>query len=226
MKRKLVSAVLAAVMAVSLIVPAGAASRTAVINVAYGITLEYNNRITHLTDANGKRVEPFVSNGTTYVPIRAISELFGASIDYDKETNTASIRNDYAEMCMTVNIMDQIMADCYILFTDELGQNPDYGLKDYTERVNAIINEVNSVQQTLNKLQTTNSQWVTFSVFVLPYYNKVVGQIRPCEDAYRAMRANFNTSTVAKFGDAVTQMTTYFNEGRDAVRVYFAYNAK
>lgn len=34
-------------------------------------------------DANGKKVEPFISDGTTYLPIRAISQALGKSVDWD-----------------------------------------------------------------------------------------------------------------------------------------------
>jgi hypothetical protein len=36
------------------------------------------------TDANGKVVEPFIYNGTTFVPLRAISEAFGAEVEWEK----------------------------------------------------------------------------------------------------------------------------------------------
>lgn len=46
------------------------------------------------TDANGKSVEPFVNDGTTYVPIRAIAEAFSKDVIWDSENNQVVI-NDY-----------------------------------------------------------------------------------------------------------------------------------
>lgn len=223
--KRVVAFALVAVLGVFLVSPAGAAARTAVLDVTYGLTLKFNGYDAPLTDVNGKKVEPFVYQGTTYVPIRAVSGLFGASINYDANSQTAYIYNDYAEMCMAVNTVEQIMTDCFILFDDELNQNPDNGFKDYTERVNAVIQEVNAMQQTLQALQRSNSQWTMFSIFVLPQYNSVVSQIRVCEDAYRAMRSNFTASNVQAFGEACLQMTKYFNEGRDAVSLFYAHYA-
>ncbi len=43
------------------------------------------------TDANGKQVEVFSYNGTTYVPIRAMSEAFGLEVDYDAAHQAAVV---------------------------------------------------------------------------------------------------------------------------------------
>ncbi len=34
-------------------------------------------------DANGNLVEPFIMNGTTYLPVRAVSEAFGKDVEWD-----------------------------------------------------------------------------------------------------------------------------------------------
>lgn len=39
-------------------------------------------------DGNGKVIEPFISYGTTYLPVRAIANAFGKEADWDGETNT------------------------------------------------------------------------------------------------------------------------------------------
>lgn len=52
------------------------------ITVTSGVNVEFNNEAIDMTDANGKAVEAFIYNGTTYVPIRAVSNAFGADINY------------------------------------------------------------------------------------------------------------------------------------------------
>lgn len=58
-------------------------------------TLEYSNikvtldsALVTLVDVNGDPVEPFIIGGTTYLPIRAISNAFGLSVDWDGATQT------------------------------------------------------------------------------------------------------------------------------------------
>lgn len=40
------------------------------------------------TDANGNTVEPFTVNGTTYLPVRAIGNALGKTVDWDNNTKT------------------------------------------------------------------------------------------------------------------------------------------
>lgn len=42
-------------------------------------------------DANGNIVEPFIVDGTTYLPIRAVGEALGKEVYWDSETNTVSL---------------------------------------------------------------------------------------------------------------------------------------
>lgn len=42
-------------------------------------------------DANGKVVDPFVSEGTTYLPVRAIGEALGKKVTWDGKTRTVYI---------------------------------------------------------------------------------------------------------------------------------------
>ena len=40
------------------------------------------------TDANGNAVEPFVYNGTTYLPVRAIANAFDKEVEWEPQTST------------------------------------------------------------------------------------------------------------------------------------------
>ncbi len=64
-------------------------------------TLEYNDiKITlngqeiSPTDANGAYVEPFTIDGTTYLPVRAIGNALGLSVNWDDETKTVVLGKD------------------------------------------------------------------------------------------------------------------------------------
>lgn len=43
------------------------------------------------SDANGKVVEPFIIDGTTYLPVRAVASALGEEVNWDGETNTVYI---------------------------------------------------------------------------------------------------------------------------------------
>ena len=55
------------------------------------------------TDANGDPVEPFIYNGTTYLPVRAVGEAFAKKVRWDGETNTV-----YMEQQGTVTYLDTL----------------------------------------------------------------------------------------------------------------------
>lgn len=78
-------------IAFALVVTVTAASYIKTIEVSTDINLSLNGQSFIPKDAGGNPVEVFVYNGTTYVPIRAISEAFGCDVSYDANTKTAII---------------------------------------------------------------------------------------------------------------------------------------
>jgi len=56
-----------------------------------GVNLYLDDKGFVPTDVNGNETYPFISEGTTYVPIRAIASLFNADIIWDEKTNSAYI---------------------------------------------------------------------------------------------------------------------------------------
>lgn len=88
--KKILTIVLAFVMILSISVIATVGTRNA--------TLNYNNIKINLdgkeiipTDANGNPVEPFIIDGTTYLPVRGISSALGLNVSWDGKTQTVSL---------------------------------------------------------------------------------------------------------------------------------------
>ena len=61
-------------------------------------TLDYNDiKVTldgqqvTLVDANGQTVEPFAIDGTTYLPVRAVSNALGLDVGWDGTTSTVTL---------------------------------------------------------------------------------------------------------------------------------------
>ena len=49
------------------------------------IMVKFNNEAIELKDANGEALTPIIINGSTYLPLRAISNLVGLKVDWDAE---------------------------------------------------------------------------------------------------------------------------------------------
>ena len=64
------------------------------------------------TDASGKIVEPFIYEGTTYLPVRAVSEALGKTVKWDSITNSVyigeSIPQEITEI--TVGTAEELVA--------------------------------------------------------------------------------------------------------------------
>lgn len=54
----------------------------------YGITIKYDGETQNLMDAAGNRTYPISYNNTTYLPIRAISNMLGIDVGWDQATQT------------------------------------------------------------------------------------------------------------------------------------------
>lgn len=90
--KKYVVGFVAGVLVGSMSVGAFAATGLQTIKATYkNIKVAVNNSVVALKDANGKTVEPFVSNGTTYLPVRGVATALGQEVSWDASTNTVYI---------------------------------------------------------------------------------------------------------------------------------------
>lgn len=88
------SGALTMLLVFSLVTPSLAVLAGKTIEVLTGITIYVNGAEMKPTDANGKPVETFVYNGTTYVPLRAVSQSLGYNVQYDGPSQSVYIGDD------------------------------------------------------------------------------------------------------------------------------------
>ena len=56
-------------------------------------------------DATGNQVEPFIYEGTTYLPVRAVGEALGMNVKWDGETSTVSL----GEVAGSINYLTETL---------------------------------------------------------------------------------------------------------------------
>lgn len=89
-KRRILVAVLCCAFA--LVTAAYATNATKTIQAAYmSIKLVIDGVPVTPKDSNGTTVEPFIYNGTTYLPVRAVGEALGKQVGWDGKTKTVYI---------------------------------------------------------------------------------------------------------------------------------------
>ena len=67
------------------------------------IRLSINGQTVVPKDVNGTVVDPFIVDGTTYLPVRAVSEALGKQVDWDDETSTVLISDPSPDLIGTWN---------------------------------------------------------------------------------------------------------------------------
>lgn len=87
-KTRCLALLLALVLAVALAVPALAALNRKTIEVYTGVNIYVDDYLLEPKDANGNPVEAFVYNGTTYLPVRAVGEAVGKTVQWEGKTNS------------------------------------------------------------------------------------------------------------------------------------------
>ena len=73
----------------------------------YGITIKYDGVAQEMYDEQGQRVYPITYNGTTYLPVRAVSNMLNIGVAWDGENNTVLLGKD----AVAVNISRGLMTE-------------------------------------------------------------------------------------------------------------------
>jgi len=110
-------------VALTLSVVAGITSVSAAIKTQNAI-LNYNNikisidgKQIEPKDASGNLVEPFIIDGTTYLPVRAVASAMGKSVQWDGETNTVNL-TEPSKVIADFHDYDRYDPDRYVTLSD------------------------------------------------------------------------------------------------------------
>ena len=64
------------------------------VSITYrNIKIVIDGKVINPTDVSGNTVEPFLLNGTTYLPVRAVSGALGLYVDWDNDSNTVILNS-------------------------------------------------------------------------------------------------------------------------------------
>lgn len=101
-----------------------------------GVRIVVDGKELHPTDANGNTVEPFIYNGTTYLPVRAVADAMNKAVYWDGPEFTVYLGEMDGELEYPTARIDELTSISHEpLLTDELYDN--YG----NRYKSALINE-------------------------------------------------------------------------------------
>lgn len=81
--RNFLTGVLTTILVIALATPVLAALTPKTIDVSTGAEIYIDGVKLNPTDGNGNPVETFIYNGTTYIPLRAVSQSLGKAVNWD-----------------------------------------------------------------------------------------------------------------------------------------------
>lgn len=165
------------------------------ITVTSGVNVEFNNEAIDMTDANGKAVEVFIYNGTTYVPIRAVSNAFGADIDYDRNTQTISVYDDFTEILIAAYKLDCTISVCMTeleVYRAAINNNAFWTAPaEKSKEAQAFIDRDTEMLKTLSE---DNGCYHLLSEQLLPAYNEFIKSYQQAVKSYAVMYNQRNYS--------------------------------
>lgn len=165
------------------------------ITVTSGVNVEFNNEAIDMTDANGKAVEAFIYNGTTYVPIRAVSNAFGADIGYDRNTQTISVYDDFTEILIAAYKLDCTISVCMTeleVYRAAIKNNAFWTAPaEKSKEAQAFIDRDTEMLKTLSE---DNGCYHLLSEQLLPTYNEFIKSYQQAVKSYAVMYNQRNYS--------------------------------
>ena len=116
--------VLVAVFFSQLVTPALAALAKKTIDIYTGINIYVDDVKLNPTDVNGNPVQPFVYNGTTYLPVRAVGEAVGKAVQWDGSTSSVYLgKHESVTPAVWLRNMDYFTSAGSFSSTDTLVDN-------------------------------------------------------------------------------------------------------
>ena len=106
-------------LVMSLVVGASAYSGKVTKELTYNnISVTLDGKKLDLRDVQGNSVEPFIFDGTNYLPVRAISEALGLDVEWDGSTNTVVLRTQAAMQTEAFSALNGWLAKNYSFLQD------------------------------------------------------------------------------------------------------------
>lgn len=184
--KKYITGFVAGLLIGSMTVGAFAATGSQSIKATYkNIKVAVNNKVVALKDANGKTVEPFVYNGTTYLPVRGVATALGQQVSWDSKSNTvyigtqptktpsAAVSQEYKNALSSAKTYSDMMHMSKAAIYDQL--TSEYGGKFPAAAAQYAIDNVNA-DWNYNALKSAETYYTTMHMSKDAVYDQLTSE--------------------------------------------------
>lgn len=185
------------------------------ITVDYNINLNINGKTPTLTDVNGKQVQPFTYEGTTYVPIRAVANEMGASVGYDNATQTATITQSVSDYdAYYLRFLGLAAYTSGIFKSDSGALQAAVAYKTYpnTNFYTALNNAVNNARNFVNTAIPTQSPYFNEATMTVGYLQSMLSEFNNLDLACKSCSLSYTETNINAFFDSATRLSELANK--------------
>ena len=130
-----------------------------------GIKVKYNGEAQTMKTATGATVYPMIDGGTTYLPIRAVSNMLGLEVDWEQSTQTVKLTSGVKTVIVTskgsitIDLNDAINNDWLAIDDDLATIGIAVNSDEYNDIIGKILLKTYEYEQSL--FETANDTVVT-----------------------------------------------------------------
>lgn len=226
MKEKIKGVLIGMVLGATLLTTAYATMGTVTKELLYNnIKISIDGSNIDPTDVNGNYVEPFIIDGTTYLPVRGIANALGFDVDWNGESNTVVIKNKEVDTDYKTVYADYIPweSDNQYMAVIDLNCGPyEYWQQNRSYYIDKYFGGLSENDRYNINHYSNGGEWGV-AYLVIPRYkttNKIVGLEFNWDDVYNPIE----TSEVGTIYDGNPFTVLYSYHGRDGGPIFRVYS--
>ena len=206
--KRMRTAVITAVLLGVLAVGAAAASgiQQILVDLRPDITVEVDGMDRTMTDKNGQTVYPISYNGTTYLPVRALGEILGQTVEWDSATQTVILTEKVLEPAALYPTVDDLEKGMLRSEKAIAGLTPADTYLERAKQYAALVGDLDDLRAGLDALVEEANSDFSAGRLTLEEFNDLNGRLGGVDVRLKDAYTDLETKTIA---DETGKLTAY-----------------
>lgn len=206
--KRMRTAVITAVLLGVLAVGAAAASgiQQILVELRPDITVEVDGMTRTMTDKNGKTVYPISYDGTTYLPVRALGEILGQTVEWDSATQTVILTEKVLEPAALYPTVDELEKGMLRSEKAIDGLTPAGTYMERAKQYAALVGDLDDLRAGLDALVEQTNNDFSAGKLTLAEFNGLNNRLGAVDVRLKDAYTELETKTIA---DETGKLTAY-----------------